>query len=552
MQKLFRGSKHVLDAGSERLLSLFAPVTSSGADLYSALAVGDSKGVDVKLKSKEVVSVTQGNYISLIANSKEASDRKKIFEAVYKTYDEHKNTYATIYNNVLQDNKANAKARNYESVLESFLYDNNIPTSVFTNLIDVAGNNNKALKKYIKLRKKALGLKTYHTYDRFLELAHSNKQYSYEDAKNLFFTSIKDFPEDFKAKAHEVLREGFVDVEERFRRRYVDLIMNEDARRVAFARPKIIRSIQSYLDNLGYVEVETPVLNSILGGAAARPFITHHNALNMEFYLRIATELPLKRLLVGGMDAVYEIGRLFRNEGMDRNHNPEFTTIELYKAYSDLEGMMDITENIIANAAMTVNGTTDITWKGHTFSLAPKYKRIHMVDAIREVTGIDFFKDMSLEEAKELAISHNIPIEEHFSYGHIVNAFFEKYVEETIVEPTFVYGHPIEISPLARKSSDPRFTERFELFICGGEYANAFTELNDPIDQYERFVNQMKERELGNDEANEMDIDFIEALEYGMPPAGGMGMGIDRLVMMLTNSENIREVILFPHMKKKD
>lgn len=345
---------------------------------------------------------------------------------------------------------------------------------------------------------------------------------------------------------------GLVDVEERFRRRYVDLIMNEDARRVAFARPKIIRSIQSYLDNLGYVEVETPVLNSILGGAAARPFITHHNALNMEFYLRIATELPLKRLLVGGMDAVYEIGRLFRNEGMDRNHNPEFTTIELYKAYSDLEGMMDITENIIANAAMTVNGTTDITWKGHTFSLAPKYKRIHMVDAIREVTGIDFFKDMSLEEAKELAISHNIPIEEHFSYGHIVNAFFEKYVEETIVEPTFIYGHPIEISPLARKSSDPRFTERFELFICGGEYANAFTELNDPIDQYERFVNQMKERELGNDEANEMDIDFIEALEYGMPPAGGMGMGIDRLVMMLTNSENIREVILFPHMKKKD
>ena len=355
--------------------------------------------------------------------------------------------------------------------------------------------------------------------------------------------ALKPLPEKFH---------GLTDIEERYRRRYVDLIMNEDARRVAFARPKIIRSIQSYLDNLGYVEVETPVLNSILGGAAARPFITHHNTLNMEFYLRIATELPLKRLLVGGMDAVYEIGRLFRNEGMDRNHNPEFTTIELYKAYSDLEGMMDITENIIANAAMTVNGTTDITWKGHTFSLAPKYKRIHMVDAIREVTGIDFFKDMSLEEAKELAISHNIPIEEHFSYGHIVNAFFEKYVEETIVEPTFVYGHPIEISPLARKSSDPRFTERFELFICGGEYANAFTELNDPIDQYERFVNQMKERELGNDEANEMDIDFIEALEYGMPPAGGMGMGIDRLVMMLTNSENIREVILFPHMKKKD
>jgi len=343
---------------------------------------------------------------------------------------------------------------------------------------------------------------------------------------------------------------GLNDVEERFRRRYVDLIVNEDARRVAFARPKIIRSIQNYLDNLGYVEVETPVLNSILGGAAARPFITHHNTLDMEFYLRIATELPLKRLLVGGMDAVYEIGRLFRNEGMDRNHNPEFTTIELYKAYSDLNGMMEITENIISNACMAVNGTTEINWKGHDISLAPKYKRVHMVDAINEVIGIDFYK-VTEEEAFKLAEEHGIEVEEHFKYGHIVNAFFEKYVEETIVEPTFVYGHPIEISPLARKSQDPRFTERFELFICGSEYANAFTELNDPIDQYERFEAQLKERELGNDEANEMDIDYVEALEYGMPPAGGMGMGIDRLVMMLTNSENIREVILFPHMKKK-
>ena len=343
---------------------------------------------------------------------------------------------------------------------------------------------------------------------------------------------------------------GLADIEERFRRRYVDLIVNEDARRVAFARPKIIRSIQKYLDDLGYTEVETPVLNSILGGAAARPFITHHNTLDMQFYLRIATELPLKRLLVGGMDAVYEIGRLFRNEGMDRNHNPEFTTIEVYKAYSDLEGMMDLTENLISNACRAVNGTTEITWKGHDISLAPKYKRIHMVDAIKEVTGIDFYK-VDEEEAFKLAKEHNIPIEDHFKYGHIVNAFFEKYVEETIVDPTFVYGHPIEISPLARKSKDARFTERFELFICGSEYANAFTELNDPIDQYERFENQLKEKELGNDEANEMDIDYVEALEYGMPPAGGMGMGIDRLVMMLTNSENIREVILFPHMKKK-
>lgn len=346
---------------------------------------------------------------------------------------------------------------------------------------------------------------------------------------------------------------GLTDTEERFRRRYVDLIMNEESRRVAFTRPKIIRSIQHYLDNLGYTEVETPVLGTILGGAAARPFVTHHNTLNIDMYLRIATELSLKRLLVGGMDAVYEIGRLFRNEGMDRNHNPEFTTIEVYKAYSDLEGMMELTEGIVSNAAMEVNGTYELDWKGHHISLAPKFKRVHMVDAIKEVCGVDFFQDMSLEDAKKLAREHEIEVEEHFGYGHIVNAFFEKYVEETIVDPTFVYGHPVEISPLAKKDpKDPRFTERFELFICGNEYANAFTELNDPIDQYERFENQMKERELGNDEANEMDIDFVEALEYGMPPAGGMGMGIDRLVMLLTGSETIREVILFPTMKLKD
>lgn len=345
---------------------------------------------------------------------------------------------------------------------------------------------------------------------------------------------------------------GLADVEERYRRRYVDLIMNEEARKVAFARPLIIRSIRNYLDNLGFLEVETPVLNPILGGAAARPFITHHNTLDMNFYLRIATELPLKRLLVGGMDAVYEIGRIFRNEGMDKKHNPEFTTIELYKAYSDLEGMMDITEGIIGNACQTVLGTYELDYKGHHISLAPKFKRIHMVDAIKEKTGIDFFQDMSLEEAKMLAQEHEILVEPHFLYGHIVNAFFEKYVEDTIVEPTFIFGHPTHISPLAKKSEDPRFTQRFELYICGSEYANAFTELNDPIDQYERFLSQLKEKELGNEEANEMDMDFIEALEYGMPPAGGMGLGIDRLTMLLTNSETIREVILFPHMKNKN
>ena len=346
---------------------------------------------------------------------------------------------------------------------------------------------------------------------------------------------------------------GLNDVEERYRRRYVDLIMNDDARRIAFARPKIIRSIRKYLDNLGYTEVETPVLNTILGGAAAKPFITHHNAQNIDMYLRIATELPLKRLLVGGMDAVYEIGRLFRNEGMDRKHNPEFTTIELYKAFSDLEGMMDICEGIISTAAYELNGTYEVDFLGSHINLAPKYKRAHMVDLIKEKTGIDFFQDMSFEDAKKLALEHGIEVEKHFGYGHIVNAFFENFVEETIIEPTFVYGHPIEISPLAKKNpNDPRFTERFELFICGSEYGNAFTELNDPIDQYERFVSQLKERELGNDEANEMDIDFVEALEYGMPPAGGLGIGIDRLVMLLTGAETVREVILFPTMKPRD
>ncbi|MDD3808952.1 MAG: lysine--tRNA ligase [Erysipelotrichaceae bacterium] len=355
--------------------------------------------------------------------------------------------------------------------------------------------------------------------------------------------SLRPLPEKFH---------GLSDTEERFRRRYVDLIMNEEARNIAFTRPKIIRSIQNYLDNLGYVEVETPVLNPILGGASARPFITHHNALDMPFYLRIATELPLKRLIVGGMDAVYEIGRLFRNEGMDRTHNPEFTTIEVYKAFSDLEGMMDLTEGIIANAAKTVLGTYDIEYKGNQISLAPGFKRISMMAAIQEKTGIDFTAQMDFEQAVAHAKEHHIEVMPHFGYGHIVNEFFEKYVEETIVEPTFIYGHPIEISPLAKKNpEDPRFTQRFELFICGNEYANAFTELNDPIDQYERFANQIKEKELGNDEANEMDLDYVEALEYGMPPAGGMGMGIDRLVMLLTGQESIREVVLFPHMKNK-
>ena len=345
---------------------------------------------------------------------------------------------------------------------------------------------------------------------------------------------------------------GLTDVEERYRRRYVDLIMNEDSKKVAMLRPKIIRAIQHYLDGQGLIEVETPVLQPILGGANARPFVTHHNTLDMDFYLRIATELPLKRLLVGGLEGVYEIGRLFRNEGMSTKHNPEFTTVEAYVAYSDMYGMMDLCENLISSVAKEAIGKEEFEWNGKLISVKPPFKRVHMVDLIKEVTGIDFFKEMTYEEALEIAKENNVKVEKHEnSVGHIINLFFEQFCEETIIQPTFVYGHPLEISPLAKKAKDPRFTERFELFIDGTEYANAFSELNDPIDQKERFENQLKLKELGDEEANEMDIDFVEALEYGMPPAGGIGIGIDRLVMFLTGQESIREVILFPHMRNK-
>ena len=290
-------------------------------------------------------------------------------------------------------------------------------------------------------------------------------------------------------------------MEERYRRRYVDLIMNEEAKRIAITRPRIIRSIQRYLDGQGLIEVETPVLQPILGGAAARPFVTHHNTLDMPFYLRIATELPLKRLIVGGLEGVYEIGRLFRNEGMDKNHNPEFTTVEAYVAYSDMYGMMDLAEGLMESVAMDVNGTTDVEWNGKTISLKAPFRRLHMVDAVKEYSGVDFWPEMSFEEAKAYAEQHHIEVEKHHTtVGHIINLFFEKYVEDKIEQPTFVYGHPTSISPLAKKNQeDPRFADRFELFIDGSEYANAFSELNDPIDQKERFENQLKERELGNE-----------------------------------------------------
>ena len=346
---------------------------------------------------------------------------------------------------------------------------------------------------------------------------------------------------------------GLTDVEERYRRRYVDLMMNDETMRVALMRPKIIRCIQNFLDNRGFVEVETPILTTLLTGASARPFITHHNSQDLDMYLRIALELNLKRLLVGGMESVYEIGRVFRNEGMDPQHNPEFTMMEVYQAYSDLEGMMDLTENMYQTIAREVCGKMTFNYLGNEINLEGPWKRISMVDAIKEKVGIDFKKEMTVEEALKLAEEHHIEVADHeLTVGHIINLFFEKYVEETLIQPTFLYGHPIEISPLTKKNpEDPRFVDRFELFISGKEAANAYTELNDPIDQLERFKEQLKEKELGNEEANDIDYDFIEALEYGMPPAGGIGYGIDRLVMFFTESASIRDVLLFPTMKPR-
>lgn len=347
---------------------------------------------------------------------------------------------------------------------------------------------------------------------------------------------------------------GIQDIEEKYRRRYVDLIMNPEVKKVFQTRTKIIRTMQHYLDDLGYMEVETPVLSPLRGGAAAKPFISHYNVLDRDFYLRVATELPLKRLIVGGFEGVYEFGRLFRNEGMDTRHNPEFTSMELYIAYQDFYFMMDLTETIIRKCNEAVNPTNQITYGDVKLDLDKPFKRLHMVEGIKQQTGIDFWQPMSYQEAKTIAISKGIRVEKHHnSVGHIINLFFEEFVEASIIEPTFVYGHPVEISPLSKLNhEDPRFTDRFELFIIGREYANAFSELNNPIQQYERFEAQIEEQANGNDEANDMDIDFVEALEVGLPPTVGIGIGIDRLVMLLTNSDSIKDVLLFPQMKPRD
>jgi lysyl-tRNA synthetase class 2 len=346
---------------------------------------------------------------------------------------------------------------------------------------------------------------------------------------------------------------GLKDVELRYRQRYVDLIMTPEVQKTFILRSKIIQSMRRYLDNLGFLEVETPTLHAIAGGASARPFITHHNALDMQLYMRIAIELHLKRLIVGGMEKVYEIGRVYRNEGISTRHNPEFTMIELYEAFADYNDIMRLTEELIAHIAQEVLGTTTIQYGEYTIDLRPQWKRVHMVDAIREVTGVDFFVQMTDEDAHLLAKENHVKVESNMTFGHIVNEFFEQKVEETLIQPTFVYGHPVDISPLAKRNeNDPRFTDRFELFIVAREHANAFTELNDPIDQRERFEVQLQEREQGNDEAHMMDEDFVTALEYGMPPTGGLGIGIDRLVMLLTNAPSIRDVLLFPLMRERD
>ena len=348
---------------------------------------------------------------------------------------------------------------------------------------------------------------------------------------------------------------GLKDQDLRYRQRYVDLIVNPEVKRNFVIRSQFIKFLRNYLDNMNYIEVETPVLNTIAGGAAARPFVTHHNTLDIDMYMRIATELPLKRLIVGGMDRVYEVGRIFRNEGMDPKHNPEFTTVELYQAYADFHDMMDIAEGILSGAAKAIHGTYTLAWLGETIDLTPGWRRLTMVDAVKEYVGIDFGAITDDAEAVAAAKAQGVelaPAAEK-TWGNALYACFDQKVEEKLIQPTFITMYPVEVSPLTKRSpADPRLTERFELFICHSELANAYSELNDPLDQRERFVKQAEQRQRGDDETEMLDEDFLTALEYGMPPTGGMGMGIDRCVMLMTGADTIRDVLLFPTMKPLD
>ena len=345
---------------------------------------------------------------------------------------------------------------------------------------------------------------------------------------------------------------GLKDVETRYRQRYVDLIVNPEVKQTFINRSKIVAGIREFLNGRGFLEVETPTLHTIPGGAAARPFITHHNALDIDLYMRIALELHLKRLIVGGMDRVYEIGRVYRNEGIDMRHNPEFTLMEVYQAYSDFEGMMELTEHMVEYVCKKIHGTTKVTYQGTELDFTAPWRRMTMLDAVKEYSGVDFNE---LDDASALAVAkeRHLEVEDHFTKGQVLAVFFDEYVEDKLIQPTFIYDYPIEISPLAKRRGDnPDMTYRFEAFVNGGELANAFSELNDPIDQKGRFLDQMKQRELGDDEAHQMDEDYVHALEYGMPPTGGMGIGVDRLAMLLTDSASIRDVLLFPTMKPLD
>lgn len=364
-------------------------------------------------------------------------------------------------------------------------------------------------------------------------------------AKELTFLSkaLRPLPE----KYH-----GLKDVEQRYRKRYLDLIMNPEVKQTFITRSQVLTAMRRHLTDLGYLEVETPTLHVLAGGASARPFTTHHNALDMPLYMRIALELYLKRLMIGGVEKVFEIGRCYRNEGISTRHNPEFTMMELYEAYADFEDIMDLTENLISSITKQVRGTSLITYQGQEIDLSPGWARRSMTDLIKEHVGVDFTQHMSDEQAHQLAKQHGVEVTPNMTFGHIVNEFFEQKIEHLLIQPTFVYGHPVAISPLAKQNAeDDRFTDRFELFIYGREHANAFSELNDPIEQRKRFEAQMAEKAAGNDEAQPLDEDFLEAMEHGMPPAGGLGIGIDRLVMLLTDSPSIRDVLLFPHMREQ-
>ncbi len=388
------------------------------------------------------------------------------------------------------------------------------------------------------------------------------KKFDIGDIVGIKGVVFKTQKEEISIKAHEVTLlskslqtlpekfHGLKDQDLRYRQRYVDLIVNPDVRDTFFKRSAIIKSVRKFLDGRGYLEVETPTLQTIAGGAAARPFITHHNTLDLDMYMRISLELPLKRLIVGGLERVYEIGRVFRNEGISVRHNPEFTLIELYEAFTDYKGMMDLIEDMIRAVCKEVTGGTKVVYQGTEIDFGKPFERITMLEAVKKYAGVDFDQINTIDEARQTAKEHNIEFEERHQKGDILNLFFEKFVEEKLIQPTFLMDHPVEISPLTKRKPDkPDYTERFELFVIGRELANAYSELNDPIDQRKRFEHQEMLREQGDDEANMIDEDFMLALEYGMPPTGGLGMGIDRLVMLLTDAPSIRDVLFFPTMK---